>query len=268
MRATKELAGKQGFHSWLIFFYSSKLQSKSDQKLTCAKFPRPRSHLVILMFLSAFMTRAKMTISLRSNGQCWLSTSSSRRLTKVWSPGKLPASVSPRTTCQESRHSSPGTLLCAWQAHGPGTLWMKHVGLNKMAFLHEYIFLPVSIQPALLSTAFTTKVKSQITRKTLRLGKHIFECLEFSPGNFNTHERSPSNNATGVTLLESKSSWKLFPHSSKTKKVRVKWTELIMNHISLTRCGTLVCCYCFLLQMPKSKLQKPSSLIPTIRKLT
>lgn len=64
---TEELPRKQAFPSWLILFHSFKSQSKSDQKLACAKFPGPRNHLVILMFLSAFMTRARMTISPKSN---------------------------------------------------------------------------------------------------------------------------------------------------------------------------------------------------------
>lgn len=108
MKATKELAGKQDFHSWLILFYSSRLQSNSDQKLTCAKFPRPCNHLVILMFLSAFMTRAKMTILLRSSRKPWLSGSSSRRLTQVWSPG---SSLHPCPSGQTI--SNPGTLHLA-----------------------------------------------------------------------------------------------------------------------------------------------------------
>lgn len=165
MRATEELARKHAFHSWLILFYSSNLQSKSDQKLTCAKFPRPCNHLVILMFLSAFMTRAKMTISLRSNGKRWLSGSGSRRLTKVWSPG---SSLHPCPLGQPIRN--PGTLHLAPcselgkhsdQGRYEWNIWgstKRHVCMKLFFF---FLFLPENIQPALLSKAFTAKEKAK-----------------------------------------------------------------------------------------------------------
>lgn len=163
MKATEELARKQGFHSWLILFHS-KLQSKSDQKLTCAKFPRPCNHLVILMLLSAFMTRAKMTISLRSIRKHWLSGSGSRRLTKIWSPG---SSLHPRPLGKPIRN--PGTLhlaLCSGlgkhsdQGHYEWNIW----GSTKWNFHMKLLFffsLPESIQPGLLPKAFTTKEKAK-----------------------------------------------------------------------------------------------------------
>lgn len=150
---------------------------------------------------------------------------------KSW---QLPASVSLRKNHQESRHSSPGTLLQAWQALAPWTLWMEHLGLNKMAFLYE------SIQPALLSKAFTTKDKAKY-QKNLEAGKANFRTFRVLSKTFQQREWKPLNSATADTFLESKGSEKLSSYPRKTKEVRIKWTSLIINKItnfSLTRCGT------------------------------
>lgn len=78
-----------------------------------------------------------------------------------------------------------------------------------MAFLYENSFFfsfPETIQPALLSKAFTTKEKANNQKKPGGRESTFLNALDFSPGNFNTHEWSSSNNATGATLLESKRS--------------------------------------------------------------
>lgn len=218
MKATTELAGKQDFHSWLILFYSTRLQSNSGQKLTCAEFPRPCNHLVILMFLSAFMTTVKMTILLRSHRKQWLLGSSSTRLTKVWSSG---SSLHPYPLRQTIRN--PGTFHLA-PCSRPGrrshhgqyewNIW----GSTKWHFYMKVFSQLCYQKPLQLKTKPNTK-------KTWRQGKHIFEQLGFSPKHFNTHEWKPSNSTTGDTFLESKGSGKLSTHPRKTKAVRIKWTS-------------------------------------------
>lgn len=239
-------------HGWFCFTLLS-YSPNQPQKLTWAKFPRPRNHLVILMFLSAFMTRAKMTISVRSHGKRWLSGSGSWRLTQVWRPGR-------------SLHHVPQDNSAGIQALGTWTrdIMNETFGAQQNGFF-IWFFPPEYIWPAQLSNR--KKIKSQITRKTWRQGELIFECLDFSPGTFNTHEWSPSNNATGAILLENKTSWKLFPHCGKTKYVRTKLTGLNINQITnifLPTCGTFAYSYWFLLNMSSSKLWKPYSLISTL----
>lgn len=240
-------------HGWFCFTLLS-YSPNQPQKLTWAKFPRPRNHLVILMFLSAFMTRAKMTISVRSHGKRWLSGSGSWRLTQVWRPGR---SLHPRPPGQLGWNSGTWHLD---QGHNEWNIWGSTKWLFYMIF-SPWIYLASSIIKQ------EKKKKSQITRKTWRQGELIFECLDFSPGTFNTHEWSPSNNATGAILLENKTSWKLFPHCGKTKYVRIKLTGLNINQITnifLPTCGTFAYSYWLLLNIPSSKLWKPYSLISTL----
>lgn len=157
MKTTKELAGKQDFHSWLVLFYSSRLQSNSGQKLTCAKFPRPCNHLVILMLLSALMTRAKMTILLRSNRKRWLPGSSSTRLTTVWGPGSSlhPYPFRPTIRNPGTLHLTPCSGLGKHSHHRQyeWNIW----GSTKRHF-HMKVFSQLSYQkPLQLKTKPNTK---------------------------------------------------------------------------------------------------------------
>lgn len=58
---------------------------------------------------------------------------------------------------------------------------MEHLGLNKMAFLYE------SIQPALLSKAFTTKDKAKY-QKNLEAGKANFQTFRVLSKTFQQRE--------------------------------------------------------------------------------
>lgn len=186
------------------------------------------------MFLSAFMTRAKMTILLRSNRKWWLSGSSSRRLTKVWSPGN---SLHPYSLRQTFRN--PGTLHLAPCSRLGKCFHHGHYGWNIWGSTKQHFYIKVFSQ---LCYQKPLKLKTKPnTKKTWRQGKHIFEHLDSSPKHFNTHERKPSNSATGDAFLESKGSGKLTSQPRKTKEGRIRWTSSAINkitNISLTRCRT------------------------------